>query len=326
MGHLVYEHPMMMELAMLKSSDTSLAWKRKLNFPDQGLSLIHQRFGTKELGNVTSINYLTSLYLLNRNSNLQLNLDVGLGMGYADTPFSFESNNKNNALSSHFVIAQQIKIRGKIPLSKQINSQIGLGFTHFSNASFKQPNNGINTAFLSLGVSWTQLKNEFVYPKRTKTSITKKSKVNGHFATKLGFHESYAGLGTKAVWVGNPYFSKQLKTFGNIIVGSDFMYSYADKHYAEFKSISGISETESKNSDAMRIGIYAGYEQLFDKISIEADFGYYLYAPFKIHTDLYQNIRFKYHIPNTKLTAGLGLKVHLFKADYATLELHYKLF
>jgi hypothetical protein len=67
-----------------------------------------------------------------------------------------------------------------------------------------------------------------------------------------------------------------------------------------------------------------GHELFINKLSIETQFGYYVYKPFKYDIDIYQRLVLKYYI-NKNIFAGIGLKTHKAKAEAAELTLGIRL-
>jgi hypothetical protein len=213
MGHLVTEHPYLFQLSWAKTSDTTTVWKKRFNYPDVGVTLSHERFRNETLGNVTGLSYFTNYYLLNRNNRNQLTAELGFGMSYTDSPFDFETNNQNNAMSSGFLYNQYLKFNyrhpSNIPRSRYSNRHIT--FIHFSNASFKSPNNGINSVFLNLGLNFNPSSQEILYPNNKNYEIVNSKKpVSLSLKLGLGIHEVYPGLGTKPVYIGSALLSKPI--------------------------------------------------------------------------------------------------------------------
>lgn len=324
-AHLITEHPILYQLSYSKTSDTLSAWKKHLNFPDIGISMIHQKFGNEMLGNLTGLTYFTNFYLLNRNATNQINLELGLGIAYTDSPMDPENNNQNNVLSSNLVYHQYLKCQYRRPfIFKRFGLQTGLTFTHFSNASFKSPNLGINSLFFNIGLNYMVQESKIVYPKKIKSmKFLKKQPLKYFISAKLGWHEVYSGLGSKPIYSLSAFVAKPYKTFSDFQLGLDYYNSQSEKQYAEFQYIAGFNNAK-KIYDHQQIGIFAGYKQYFDKFSLDAQIGYYLYNPLNLNMAVYEKITFHYKLDD-KFKLGLGIKIHNFRANHAALELQYQL-
>ena len=50
------------------------------------------------------------------------------------------------------------------------------------------------------------------------------------------------------------------------------------------------------NTDYKRVGVFVGYELFVNRISLEAQLGYYVYEPFKNDIPVYDRVGMKYYI------------------------------
>lgn len=325
-ANLVSAHPIVYQISWGKTSDTITTWKKHFNYPDVGFMLTHQKFFNEKLGNVTGFNYFTNHHLLNRNFKQEINLEFGFGLAYTDSPMDYETNNQNNALSTHFLYISTLKLYYCYPdIYKNFGIQTGLSFTHFSNANFKSPNNGINSAFVHFGIQYFPQKVKFDYPKKEKSiKLSQKEKIKLGMDFQLGFHEVYPKLGTKPVYTFRTLASKKIKSLSDLQFGFAFANSLSAKEYAEFRHIAGYSDSD-KILDHKQISIFTGYRQYFDKISTDMQFGYYLYDPLHLNKTFYESLSANYSFKNIPFTIGLGLKVHLFKADHAFINFEYQI-
>ncbi|PID68884.1 MAG: hypothetical protein CR968_00560 [Flavobacteriia bacterium] len=324
LSHLNTAHPTLYRLSYITPSDTTSRWKRRFNYPDQGFSVMVQDFHNSTLGQTIGINYHTLFYLFNRNKQHQLMLDLGLGFAYATKTFNFETNYKNNVIGSPVTIAPQLSLLYRLPIRSHWAINSGFSFTHYSCASFKQPNNGINAVFIRLGASYRPRPEHILYPPSKKPPLPGNRTPHMGIVAKLGMHESYPGLGTKIVYEISPYISKQIQPLGHLNLGIDLINSQADKTYANYLYTAMIEEPNRTLNDHKRLGLYVGYEHFFNKISCEADLGYYLYKTMDHYMDTYQTLKIKYHLKQSDLRIGLGLRIHMFKANYSTIDIQYQ--
>ncbi len=325
-GHLVTEHPEVYSVSWFNTAPKE-SWKKRYNYPDWGLTLIHQRFINPVLGSVTALNYSNNFYLLNRNNKNQFNLGMGLGFGYASNPLDFETNNQNVAISSDITFSVHLKLHYNYPnLYKNIGFHSGLMFTHFSNSSFKNPNFGINSVFVNAGLSYQSKWLEGrAYPPKEKATI---SKQNYLFFLNLdaSVHEVKAGLGTRPILNFRAYVSKQFTPKTGAKLSLDYFHSWAYKNLSYFLHNVNTEYINRPLIDFRQFGVSAGHELYFDKWIFDTNIGYYLYNPLKKTPDLYQILGFRYKIENTKFRIGFMIKVHRFRADYTSLGLHYQIF
>ena len=121
------------------------------------------------------------------------------------------------------------------------------------------------------------------------------------------------------------YADKRLNIKSAIQLGTDVFFSRYLKDYIQFSSVAFPDKKPvDPNTDYKRIGVFVGHELFINKLSIETQFGYYVYKPFKYDIDIYQRLALKYYI-NKNIFTGIGLKTHKAKAEAAELTLGIRL-
>ncbi len=325
MGHLVTKRPHLYQLSWSKTSDTTSQWKKHFNYPDVGISLWHQNFENDILGQNIGLSYFTDHYLLNRNAKHQLNLVLGFGLSLFDTHFNFDTNNKNSSVSSALTYNQYLKIKYVSPIIlKHFSINTGITFSHFSNASFYNPNNGINSVFAHIGLQYIEKQNFFKYPSRVKSQKTDASKLQLATYLRLGYHETYPGLGTRPVGTLGFKGLKKIRKMASVQSGIELFCSLDAKEKANFMIKSGYNAS-TQYKDFKKIGLFVGFEQFFDSISIDGNIGYYVYDPLKFEASIYEHLNMNYRFNHSRFSAGLGLKTHFFKADHAYFSIQYQI-
>jgi hypothetical protein len=83
---------------------------------------------------------------------------------------------------------------------------------------------------------------------------------------------------------------------------------------SKYKSIAYPELNLDSNTDYKRVGVFIGHELFVNRISLEAQIGYYVYDPFKNEIPIYDRVGMKYYITN-KIFAGFTIKTHLFLAE-----------
>ena len=86
------------------------------------------------------------------------------------------------------------------------------------------------------------------------------------------------------------------------------------KDYIKYKSNAYPELNIDPNTDFKRVGLFVGYELFVNKISLEAQVGYYVYRPFIDDIAVYDRIGFKYHF-NPKIFTSFSVKTHMFFAE-----------
>jgi hypothetical protein len=324
-GHLVTAHPEILTVSWHNNAAPNSIWKERYNYLDWGIALYYQKFNNPILGDVVALQYQTTFYLLNRNSKNQLNFLFGTGLGYNTNPLNLENNNQNVAMSSNIQLAELFKLEYKRPyLIKNFGFHAGFLLSHFSNASFKNPNFGINTLFINAGLEYHLSENPINYSRIEKLEKIEKQPYHIIISVFSGVHEAHAGLGTKPVYALSGQISKKIGYKSGLLLGVDFFNSQAVKEFADFRFHTLIEFPDRKLIDHKQMGIFAGHELFFNKISFETILGYYIYNPLKVNPSVYQKFSLKYHL-NKSIAVSTNLKVHNFRAEYFTLGLHYQI-
>ncbi len=325
-GHLVTAHPEQLTISWHKNAMTNSVWKERYNYLDWGIALNYQKFNNPTLGDVVALQYQTTFYLLNRNAKNQLNFHFGTGLGYNTNPLDLESNNQNVAMSSKIQLAESFKLEYQHPyLIDNFGFHAGLLLSHFSNASYKSPNFGINSVFVNIGLNYHVAKSPLVYPERIKIDKLEKQLFHYTLSVFSGVHEAKAGLGTKPVLIVSGHVSKRIGYKSGLQLGVDFFNSQAVKDLADFRYHTLLEYPDRVVEDHKQVGVFVGHELFFNKISFETLLGYYLYNPLQVDPSIYQKFSIKHHLNNNKFAISTNLKVHNFRAEYFTLGFHYQI-
>jgi hypothetical protein len=123
------------------------------------------------------------------------------------------------------------------------------------------------------------------------------------------------------------YADKRIGRKSALQFGADLFFSRYLEDYIKFVSVAFPKEHESytdANTDYKRVGLFVGHELFINKLSIETQFGYYVYKPFDYEVDVYQRLALKYYVTKTVFT-GLGLKTHNASAEAIEVSLGVRL-
>ena len=325
LGHLATSHPEFTSIAWLNSAPKS-TWKQHYNYPDWGLTLLHQRFKNPILGNVTAVNYTNKFYLLNRNNTNQINLGMGLGIGYSTKPLDFETNHQNVAISAPFSFSVHLKVNYERLLYRNLGFSSGILFTHFSNSGYKKPNSGINSVFLNAGLSYHPvLQEKDFYPKREPVEKMGKHPLLLQLILEGSVHELKARLGAKPILVLGVSAHKRITQKSGLLLGAEYFHSWANKDFADFLYHTQTEYIDRVLKDYKQVGIFVGHDLFFNRWIFDATVGYYLYNPLGETPRFYEKLGSKYRIPDSKFSVGFAIKVHGFRANYTSLGIHYQI-
>jgi hypothetical protein len=322
-SHLATGHPNGFLVSINKKSSGKKEWQQVYGYPDYGISFQAIDFNNNYLGKNYAIGLHYNFYFLKR----QLLFRVSQGIGFTTNPYDKESNNKNNAFGSKFLDNNYILLQyQKQNLLGPIGVQTGFMLTHFSNARFKAPNSGINSYSFTFGLNYNFEKDKPILKDSLPNSKSYAEKIKYNLAFRTGISEApVVGIGQRQFYHIGLYADKRINRKSAIQLGTDVFFSRYLKDYIQFSSVAFPDKKPvDPNTDYKRIGVFVGHELFINKLSIETQFGYYVYKPFKYDIDIYQRLTLKYYITKNIFT-GIGLKTHKAKAEAAELTLGIRL-
>ncbi|WP_396199185.1 acyloxyacyl hydrolase [Flavobacterium sp.] len=318
-SHLATGHPEGFLVSINKKSSGKKEWHQVYGYPDYGISFQAIDFKNYYLGKNYAIGLHYNFYFLKRH----LLFRVSQGIGFTTNPYDKETNNKNNAFGSKFLDNNYILLQyQKQNLIGPIGFQTGFMLTHFSNARFKAPNSGINSYSFNFGLNYNLDKDKPIIKDSLPNSKSYAEKIKYNLAFRTGISEApVVGIGQRQFYHIGLYADKRFNRKSAIQLGTDVFFSRYLKDYIQFSSVAFPDKKPvDPNTDYKRIGVFVGHELFINKLSIETQFGYYVYKPFKYDIDIYQRLTLKYYI-NKNIFTGIGLKTHKAKAEAAELTL-----
>jgi hypothetical protein len=322
-SHLATGHPNGFLVSINKKSSGKKEWQQVYGYPDYGISFQAIDFNNNYLGKNYAIGLHYNFYFLKR----QLLFRVSQGIGFTTNPYDKESNNKNNAFGSKFLDNNYILLQyQKQNLLGPIGVQTGFMLTHFSNARFKVPNSGINSYSFTFGLNYNFEKDKPILKDSLPNSKLYAEKIKYNLAFRTGISEApVVGIGQRQFYHIGLYADKRFNRKSAIQLGTDVFFSRYLKDYIQFSAVAFPDKKPlDPNTDYKRVGVFVGHELFINKLSIETQFGYYVYKPFKYDIDIYQRLALKYYI-NKNIFTGIGLKTHKAKAEAAELTLGIRL-
>lgn len=322
MYHLVNGHPKGFMLSLLNRTDGSKEWHHAYNYPDYGGYFLYQDFKSEALGQNYSVGALYNFYFWKR----RLQLKLSQGIAYTTNPYDKVDNSRNKAFGSKFMGNTNIGLAyDNQKLFKNIGFQAGLLFTHYSNGRVKSPNSGINTYVLNLGVSYNfadDLKREV---DTTTVQKSYKEPIHYNFVLRTGINENpIIGSGQFPFYHIGFYADKRLNRKSALQLGAELFLTKSIQEYIEYYAVAYPEDNIDIDTDYKRIGIFIGHELLINRISLEAQIGYYAYQPFKKDIPIYDRVGIKYYFTD-KIFGGFTIKTHLFLAEALEFGIGYRL-
>lgn len=194
--------------------------------------------------------------------------------------------------------------------------QAGLSFIHYSNANVKAPNTSINSTNLNFGIIYNLDEEELQYQQTLDAKdekFTQPLKYNIVFRT--GMNESdVVDSGQFPFYIFSGYADKRINRKSALQLGTDVFFSNFLRELIYYQSVSFPEENVSGNEDYKRVGVFAGHELFVNHLSLETQFGYYVYYPFDFEGRTYIRIGLKRYFGD-KFFGALTLKSHGAKAE-----------
>ncbi len=314
-GHLVTGHPDGFMLAFNWKTRGNKEWEQVYNYPDYGISYHYLDFKNPYIGVNHAIGLHYNFYFLKR--HLMFRISQGIGM--TSNPYDKETNNKNNAFgttvldNNYFLLQYQ-----KQNLIGKVGFQAGFMLTHFSNGRFKAPNSGINTYSFNVGLNYNFEEEKPFIKDSLPPNKSFRERIKYNIAFRTGVSEGpVVNLGQRQFYHIGLYADKRLGRKSAIQLGTDVFFSRYLMDYIKFVSVAFPEDHESytdADTDYKRVGLFVGHELFINKLSVEAQFGYYIYKPFDYEIDVYQRVGMKYYVYKNIFT-GIGLKAHGGRAE-----------
>src|SRR5690606_34650250 len=143
---------------------------------------------------------------------------------------------------------------------------------------------------------------------------------------RSGVNESHViGMGQKPFYHITFMADKRLGYTGSLQLGTELFLSNTIKEMIPYIAHAfPESDNFSADTDWKRIGVFAGYEMHFDRLSLEGNVGVYIYDKYKENGALYQRLGLRYYATKNWF-ATMSLKTHFAKAEAFELGIGYKL-
>jgi hypothetical protein len=299
-------HTLGMEAAIRFQGTGNLYRDSLLKGLDWGLALYANFLGNQGVsGSVFAINpfFQSKLFAIKSST---LFLRIGTGVGYFTQVFDPLTNPANRAMSNRLNGMMQFALLHHIPLSSSFEFHYGLGLSHFSNGNYSRPNLGINTPQFNIGLA--------------RATGIERIATNNMLETK-NYWEWRISHGVKKASVADPT-QRSVQTLGITKgigaspirfwrLGADMFYDRMNP-YVLFEP---RSKKEYAFSDALELGLRAGFEYNFGGVLVFFDLGYYLYKPEGVgKLPYYSCVGIHYSLKDFGI--GPRLKTHAANADY----------
>jgi len=310
-SHLITDHPNGLILSYNRKTYGYESWESRYNYPDWGFSFVYQDMKNQYLGENYGLYTHYNFYFLNRN----LMFRIGQGINYTTNLYDKVTNFRNVAYGSGILSATYIMLNYKKEnIFKGFGLQTGISLIHYSNANFKAPNTSTNTFAFNIGTNYLfDYENEPYIPLTEGKSFKQKIKYN--LALRGGLNESDVnGLGQFPFFIVSAYADKRLNRKSAIQFGTDVFFSEFLKELIYYYSVAFPEFDVTGDEDWKRVGVFVGHELFVNKMSFEAQLGYYVYYPYDFEGRMYNRLGLKRYF-GEKMFGAITLKSHGAKAE-----------
>jgi len=282
-GKIVKNYPVFPESGISLLSEfswlhqTQKQWASYYGYPQTGIAVFYGSFGNPdELGNVYGLMPQMS-FTVRKNHRKPVHLTLGWGYSYWTKKYDAVTNPDNMAIGENITNMACFSATVPIRLTTNLQMNLGISTTHFSNGHYRMPNNGINILSFIVGLYFG---NDTIIPK-IKTDKFNPKKWQILVQAGMGLHDF--GDGSKPI--GGPLYpvyaltaglTKQINHSGKFHTGI-----YANYYTDYYDYITEKQLFENKQTAyAITGSIYLGYEFIFGKFSMMVQSGWYVWNPF----------------------------------------------
>ncbi len=263
-------------------------WEQRRRYPTIGIGFAYTNYGIDSVyGQLFSIYPNIEIPLIS-GKRLQWTLRIGNGAGIATRKYSRTKyfDTLNNAISSTLNDYASFMMDVRYHINDHWDVQTGVNFSHFSNASFHQPNLGINMYGGHIGIKYYPVT---ANPKRLTSTLTPlKNRWLMQFRFTMSANESNAPLGpTYPIYLATALASKRWISKNKLLLGVDYSYH---EQINSFLHNNRFVAPGTEKRESTKIAVLAGNEFLLGRVGVVLQVGYYVKQAFQTQGKLYQKL------------------------------------
>ena len=318
MAALNTKHFSIYELSLYRQTTGASYWEQKCAYPAYGVTFMYSELANpQQLGRMFGLYPYLDFSIFSWKHYNKICFMVGVGLAYGTKPYDRFDNYKNISYGSHINALIRLGLKGNIRIFPKLDLLGGFNFTHISNGTTKEPNYGLNTPSLFLGLNY-QINN--VPDER----IVREEKPRQKYPYTLqiatyGGYKDIDWTGTSVYFVGELNFNllKQYRFARSW--GAGFALSM---DYAEIELLKRKEEFSGSAASYVIPSVKVIHQFHIYRICIGTELAYMIYNKGG-GKNMYANLTLGYDI-NDWLTAGLSLRAGAFYAYHIGLGLGFK--
>ncbi|MBC7554434.1 MAG: acyloxyacyl hydrolase [Taibaiella sp.] len=262
-------------------------WEQRRRYPFIGIGITYTNYGIDSVyGRCIGIYPNITLPLI-RTKKLEWTIRIGNGIGYVTKRYGRHpiTDTINNAIGSHINDYFSFNTDIRYHINKHWDVQAGINFTHISDASYHQPNLGINLLGQHIGVRYYPVSRTPAYIHKDLKPLSRRWLLEARGA--MAFTQSDAPYGPLfPVYMASVYGSKRWISKNKAFAGID--YSYHEGTAAFLKNNEILPGKEANNS--YKSSVFIGNEFLMGRVGVMLQLGFYLKQTYLKQDIYYQKI------------------------------------
>lgn len=322
MTYIINDYAQGVEFSFIRRRFQSGVWERNFNGPETGLGFWYSSFGRKEIYGEGMALFSFINFRLFDWGPLSAKYSIAPGIGYANKPFKVGENTYNTVFGSHVNAYLGLGLMVHYQVAKGLRASSSFSIKHMSNGSSRKPNNGINTATLTVGLIY-DLDPHSLEPEIEKQK-TSPSSARELLGTISATRNQPAAYNPTRYWSGSLtlthlWYRKRTKAYG---AGLDLIHfggaPYALKNFEEIDPFSRYGF-----ADYFYAGLFGTMESHLGTTALYMSAGAYIYQKTKPRQPFYARLGIRQKIAGN-LLAHVGIKANFFTAEFVEFGIGYR--
>ncbi len=308
------------ELNIMQQTYGKRAWQQRRHYPRIGFGFTYTDYGIDSIYGQCFGIYPDLEIPIIKGSKLEWTFRAGYGAGYVTRHYERAPvwDTLNNAISSHLNNFTIFNTDLRYKVNKHWAVQMGLNFSHISNAGFRQPNLGINMYGGHIGFRYYPVTSSPVHIVRELKPL--KNRWLAQARLGLSYNESSFTDGpVYPIYLASVYASKRWHSKNKMFIGLDYSYH---KDIEAFLKNNEIHIGEEKDY-SWKSAIFVGNEFLLGRVGVLMQVGYYLKNAYLKLDPYYEKVGCNLYIVQKEkglikeLFISILLKTHKTQAELA---------
>lgn len=322
MAYFINDYSRGAELSLTRCNFNAGSWYKYFNYPETGITLFYQTFGNPSIYGQGMALYPFVRFRMFGKSWFSTSYQLGLGLAYATKTFDVNNNPYNSLLGSHLNAFVRLGLSFNAQITPRIGTYMSGSLNHLSNGAIQKPNNGINTATLSVGATYilTPINRPSVAKTKPPTQhnhhLLTTASIGSNQTTEFGSDRHLSGsISVTHIWSHKP-----TSGFG---IGIDATY-YGGAPSSDPNADLSSLKSNYAFKDYLYSSLFGAYHLQMDKTTVFVNIGAYLYQGTPARQPVYPRIGIRHEL-SQGLLAHFGVKASFFRAEYLEFGLAYKL-